>query len=157
MEKSENWVEICIRTFNLKTKMFCACHLQKELQNGICTDWITPGWQTYWPTWRNYPTVAIWVQRAHLHLKGRRRCKFFYWIFSSKNWEQWRNLYLKSQEGNRTAEVRGADEDVQSAIAAIQERFCSGSGGGGGGYRGNSDRGGQGKLRKFFFQTREIN
>jgi len=45
-------------------------------------------------------------------------------------------------EGNRTAEVRGADDDVQNAIQAIQERFCQGGGGGGGGgYRGSYDRG----------------
>jgi len=53
-------------------------------------------------------------------------------------------------EGNRTAEVRGADDDVQNAIAAIQERFCQG--GGGGGYRGNSDRGsggGYGQQRSY--------
>jgi len=46
-------------------------------------------------------------------------------------------------DGNRTADIRGSDDDVQSAIAAIQERFCSGGGGGGGGgggYRGSNDR-----------------
>jgi len=46
-------------------------------------------------------------------------------------------------DGNRTAEVRGSDDDVQNAIQAIQERFCQpgGGGGGGGGYRGyNNDR-----------------
>lgn len=35
------------------------------------------------------------------------------------------------EQGNRTAEVRGADDDVQNAIAAIQERFCTPGGGGG--------------------------
>lgn len=45
-----------------------------------------------------------------------------------------------SKDGNRTAEIRGNDEDVQSAITAIQERFCQPGGGGGGGYRGNNDR-----------------
>jgi len=49
-------------------------------------------------------------------------------------------------DGNRTADIRGNDEDVQSAIAAIQERFCSGGGGGGGGggYRGDRQQGGGG-------------
>lgn len=61
----------------------------------------------------------------------------------SKHLEQWRDIFF-SQEGNRTADIRGSDEDVQSAIAAIQERFCNGGGGGGGGYRGNNDRRGGG-------------
>lgn len=52
------------------------------------------------------------------------------------------DLLVFSKDGNRTAEIRGNDDDVQSAIAAIQERFCTagGGGGGGGGYRGG-DRG----------------
>jgi len=47
-------------------------------------------------------------------------------------------------DGNRTADIRGNEEDVQSAIQAIQERFCSGGGGGGGGggYRGDRQQGG---------------
>lgn len=49
------------------------------------------------------------------------------------------DLHRFFQDGNRTAEIRGNDEDVQSAITAIQERFCQ-PGGGGGGYRGHNDR-----------------
>lgn len=53
------------------------------------------------------------------------------------------------QDGNRTAEIRGNDEDVQSAITAIQERFCQPGGGGGGGYRGHSDRQGGYQQRTY--------
>ncbi|CRL02905.1 CLUMA_CG015872, isoform A [Clunio marinus] len=52
-------------------------------------------------------------------------------------------------EGNRTAEIRGSDDDVQNAIQAIQERYCNQPGGGGGyqqqgGYR----QGGGGGYRQ---------
>jgi hypothetical protein len=40
------------------------------------------------------------------------------------------------QNGNRIADIKGADNDVQRAIQAIQERFL---GGGGGGFRGRDD------------------
>lgn len=48
------------------------------------------------------------------------------------NWFFCRKFFMhrEFQDGNRTAEVRGSDDDVQNAIAAIQERFCSGAPGG---------------------------